>query len=135
MEVHGQLQLRFEQGLLAFTVQCLDVIIQAELTHCTHLPMALEAGQPVAQFGQVLGPVFIEVHRMQTECGVQLWVALYQVPHPLPVVLEHPQHHQALDTLGPGVGQYGRPIGREIRKVQVGMGVDQPHVRPRKCAA
>ncbi|MNH29892.1 hypothetical protein D3C79_901500 [compost metagenome] len=103
----------------------------------------MQAGQPVAQFTQVLRAVLVEIDRVQAEGGVQVRVAAHQVPHPLPVVLIHTEHHHALDTRGPGVGQQGRTVRVEIRKIQMGVGVDQAHaqalmirclkVRPTAC--
>ena len=80
LEVHGQLQLGFKQGLLAFAVQVRQEVVQADFTHGAELAMALEAGQPVAQLDQVCGAMLIQVHRVQAEGPVQVRVLLCQVP-------------------------------------------------------
>ncbi|GAO95186.1 hypothetical protein PSA5_20735 [Pseudomonas syringae pv. actinidiae] len=80
IEVGRQLQLRLEDFLLAHLVQMIDVVIQANLAHCAQLRMAFEAGQPVAQFGQVLCLVLIDINRVQAERCMQLRVGFGQVP-------------------------------------------------------
>jgi hypothetical protein len=67
LEVCRQLQLRFEQRLLAFAVEGFEEVIQADLAHGAQLPMTAQARQPVAECAQVCGAMLIEVHRMQPE--------------------------------------------------------------------
>ncbi|RMQ85813.1 hypothetical protein ALP97_200286 [Pseudomonas salomonii] len=69
LEVHGQFQLRFKQALLAFAVQLLEEVIQADLTDGAQLPMAVQAGQPITQLDQVGGAMLIQIHRVQAEGG------------------------------------------------------------------
>ena len=143
MEVHRQFQLRFKQALLAFAVQLFEEVIQADFADSAQLSVAVQASQPVAQFRQVGGAVVIEVHRMQAKGSEQAFIRLHQVPQTLPILLIHAQHHHALHAQGSAVGEDCPAITVEVRKVQVGVGVDQLHaqasrirclnVRPMAC--
>lgn len=97
--------------------------------------MAFQARQPVAQLGQVFGAMLVDVDRVQPERCMQGRVGDGQVPQPLPVALIDPQHHHALHAECLTVLQDLRTVGIEVGKVQMGVGVDQRHVRPRECAA
>lgn len=129
LEVRGQLQLRFEQLLLALAIQLLEKIIQADLTHRTQLRMARQAVQPVAQLNQVGRAVLVEIDRVQAEGGVQVGIALHQLPEPLPIALINPQHHHPPHAEGAAGSQQRLTIRVEIRKIQMGVAVDQFHVQ------
>jgi hypothetical protein len=58
---------------------------------------------------------------------MQVRVVLHQVPDPLPIVPVHAQYHHLPHAQGTAFGQQGRAIRVKVRKVQVGVGVDQLH--------
>lgn len=84
------MQLRFEQLLLALAIQLFEKIIQADLTHRAQLRVARQAGQPVAQLEQVGRLVLVEIDRVQAKGGIQVGIALHQLPEPLPIALINP---------------------------------------------
>lgn len=121
------MQLRFEQLLLALAIQLFEKIIQAELTHRAQLRMARQAGQPVAQFTQVGRAVLVEIDWVQAEGGMQVGIALHQFPQSLPIALIDSQHHHPPHAEGAAGRQQRLAIRVEIRKIQMGVAVDQLH--------
>ena len=94
--------------------------------------MPRQAGQPFTQLRKIIVVLLIEIHRMQAQRGMQVRVALHQIPDALPVVPVHPEYHHFPDAQGAAFGQQRRPVHVEIGKVQVGVGVDQFHVEFRR---
>lgn len=128
-EVASQLQLCFEQRLLARLVQVFEVVVQAELTHGAQPRVTVQALQPLAQLHQVLRAMLVEVDRVQAECGEQALVVTGKLPHPLEIRLIHPQYHHPLHPTRRRVGQQALAVGVEVGEVQVGVGVDEAHVQ------
>ncbi|VXB19433.1 hypothetical protein PSEUDO8O_120555 [Pseudomonas sp. 8O] len=126
-ELGGQLQLRFEQRLLALPVQVFQVIIQTELTDGAQLAVPGQFAQPVAQLREMLRVMIFQIDRMQAERGMQVFVGLDQLPQPLPVGLVDAEHHHALHAQRAAAREYFVAVGVEVGEVQVCMGVDQAH--------
>ena len=57
----------FKQLLLALAVKLGQKVVQANLTHGTHLRVPRQTAQPLPQFNHMLGAMFVEVHRVQAE--------------------------------------------------------------------
>ena len=91
----------FKQLLLALAVKLGQKVVQANLTHGTHLRVPRQTAQPLPQFNHMLGAMFVEVHRVQAKRGIQLTVGLDQVPHALPIALVDPQYHHFLNPQRP----------------------------------
>lgn len=119
--------MRFEQLLLALAIQLFEKVIQADFTYRAQLRVALQAGQPVAQLNQVGRLVLVEIDRVQAKGGIQVGIALHQLPEPLPIALINPQHHHPSHAEGAAGRQQRLTIRVEIRKIQVGVAVDQLH--------
>ncbi len=131
IEVDRQLQLPFEQGLLAGVVRVVDVEIQADLADGAELRLAVQALQPVGEGCQVLVAVLLQEHRMQPQRGIDGVIGAGQAPDALPVVGMHAEHDEAFYTGGAAACQHLAAVGIEVFEVQVCVGVDQAHEGPR----
>lgn len=71
--------------------------------------------------------MLIEIHRVQTECRVQIRIALHQIPDPLPITLMDTQYHHPPHPERAAFGEQSRAVGVEVGEVEVGVAVDQLH--------
>ena len=89
--------------------------------------MAGQTGQPIAEFAQVFRAMIVQIHRVQTERRIQLGIALHQLPDPLSIALINPQHHHSPHPECAAFGHQRLAVSVKIRKIQMGVGVDQFH--------
>lgn len=91
--------------------------------------MAGHGCQPVAQFLHMFRAMFVEVNRVQSQRGVDLRFTQRQIPHALQIALIDTQYDHPLDTHLLAAIEHCLAVGLEVIEIQVGVGVDQPHVQ------